>query len=186
MMRFRTVYLWPVLFLLVMPEVARCENTGIAWPEAVARLAAERSKAETCVAMLKAYGDSTQIAQGQLDYANSKANIDSVISGLTVVLAQNGQPESLPTLESKLELGTAGLAEFCKAVGSLLPSTAGEKNVFADIVKIAIEPVLKSLSEGVAAIYTNHRNDNALIRTTIQTQLEAAKWPEFASIKAVR
>jgi hypothetical protein len=47
--------------------------------------------------------------------------------------------------------------------------------VIGDAVKSAIEPEIKGLSEAVTALYNNHRNDKALTRQTIQTQLEAAK-----------
>jgi WD40 repeat protein len=50
-----------------------------------------------------------------------------------------------------------------------LPKTAGqtEKGVMVDIAKmIPLEQLLKMLSEGVSALYTNHRNDDALTRRT--------------------
>lgn len=74
------------------------------------------------------------------------------------------------------------LAQFCRSVSELLPDTAGQKSVVVDIVKAAIEPVIKALSDGVAALYTNHRQDDALTRSTIRTQLEAARWPDFAEV----
>ena len=40
------------------------------------------------------------------------------------------------------------------------------------------------LSDGVSALYTNHRSDDALTRRTIQTQLESARWPAFSEVKA--
>ena len=51
------------------------------------------------------------------------------------------------------------------------------------IVAAAVEPVIKALSEAVAAIYNNHRKDDALTIETIKTQLEATKWPDFAEVK---
>jgi hypothetical protein len=38
----------------------------------------------------------------------------------------------------------------------------------------------------VAALYNNHRKDDALTIETIKTQLEAAKWPNFAEVKAAK
>ena len=56
-----------------------------------------------------------------------------------------------------------------------------------DILKtIPLEQLLKMLSNGVAALYTNHRSDDALTRKTIQTQLEAARWPTFSEVKAAQ
>jgi hypothetical protein len=58
--------------------------------------------------------------------------------------------------------------------------------VVTDIAKGAIEPVIKALSAGVAALYNNHRKDKALTRRTIQTQLKAAKWLDFGEVKAAQ
>ena len=49
-------------------------------------------------------------------------------------------------------------------------------------MKAAIEPVIEALSAGVAALYNDYREDDALTRATIQTQLEAAKWPAFEDV----
>jgi hypothetical protein len=81
---------------------------------------------------------------------------------------------------------TSNLAKFCGSVGNLLTGDAGQKGVLVDVVKGAIEPAVQALSEAVAAIYNNHRNDNALTRETIKTQLEAARWPSFAEIKPTK
>jgi hypothetical protein len=175
-----------LLVLLLVGQGASSQAISIGWPEAVARLAGERSKAETCVALLKGHGDGAQISRGRLVYVNAKANSDAVISGLVIALAQDRQPESLASLEVKLERGASGLVEFCKTVGDLLLGTSGEKGVLVDIVRLAIAPLLKSLSEGVATLYNNHRKDDALTRLTIQTQLESSKWPDFAEVKAAK
>ena len=82
--------------------------------------------------------------------------------------------------------GVSGLVEFCGTVSDLLPNTAGQKNVVLDIAKVSIEPLLKMLSDGVSALYNNHRSDDALTRRTIQTQLEAARWPTFSEVKAAQ
>jgi hypothetical protein len=158
----------------------------ISWPEAVAQLAGERAKAETCVALMKKYGGDAQIARGQLTYTNAKADSDAVVAGLITVLSAGQAPVSLSSLQTKLNSGVSGLVEFCGTVSNLLPNTAGQKNVVVDIAKIAIEPLLKMLSDGVSALYNNHRTDDALTRRTIQTQLEAARWPAFSEVKAAQ
>jgi hypothetical protein len=176
--------IWFTLALLISiaPGISRAADIG--WPEAVDRLARERSKAETCARGLKAYGDEQKISQGQLAYGEAKANFDGVISGLITALSEGGNPKSLPSLETDLEQGASDLGKFCKTVNDLLPSSSGQKDVIADIVKDAIQPVIDALSEGVAALYNNHRKDDALTIETIKTQLEAAKWPNFAEVKA--
>jgi hypothetical protein len=175
-----------LLALLVPAVVAVGQPATMTWPEAVAQLTSERTKAETCVALVKKYGNEAQIARGQLTYAGAKADADAVIAGLITVLSVGQQPASLSTLQAKLSTGVSGLVEFCGTVADLLPSTAGQKSIVTDIAKGAIQPLLKMLSDGVSALYNNHRNDDALTRRTIQTQLEAARWPSFSEVKAAQ
>ena len=180
---FRQIWTTIALLISIAPGISRAADIG--WPEAVGRLARVRSKAETCAALLKGYGDEQQSVQGQLVYGEAKANYDAVIAGLVTALTEGGNPISLPSLEN-LEHGAAGLGKFCQTVSDLLPSSSGQKGVLADIVKAAIQPVIDALSEGVAALYNNHRRDDALTIETIKTQLEAAKWPNFAEVKAAK
>lgn len=172
------------LLISVATGISQAAKTG--WPEAVGRLAGERSKAETCVSLLKGYGDEQQTSQGQWAYGEAKANFDAVIAGLVTALTEGGNPKGLPGLETDLENGATRLGKFCQTVGELLPSTTGRKDVLADIAKGAIQPLIDSLSEAVAALYNNHRKDDALTIETIKTQLEATKWPNFAEIKAAK
>jgi len=162
-------------------------SATMSWPEAVGQIAGQRAKAETCVALMKRYGDEAQIARGQLTYADAKADFDAVIAGLITALSAGQTPASLPSLQAKLSSGVSALLEFCNMVSNLLPKTPGqkEKGVMEELAKIVpIEPLLKMLSEGVSALYSNHRNDDALKRRTIQSQLEAARWPAFSEVKA--
>jgi hypothetical protein len=177
--------IWTALALLISiaPGISRAD---IGWPEAVGRLAGEKSKAETCVALFKGYADQQQSSQGQLAYGEAKANFDAVIAELVTALTEGGTPKSLAGLETDLEHGATSLGNFCKIVSDLLPSTSGHKGILADIAKGAIQPVIDALSEAAAAIYNNHRKDDALTRETIKTQLEAAKWPNFAEVKAAK
>lgn len=180
-------YIWTALVLaLLMAGRAVSQTADIGWPEAVSRLAGERSRAEICVALLKGHGNETQIAHGRLAYGDAKADFDSVIAGLVTALAQSATPESFSNLNAALERGASGRGELCKSVADLLPNTSGHKNILTDIVKSAIGAPIKSLSDAVSAIYNNYRQDNALTRKSIQTQLEAARWPDFAKVEAVK
>jgi hypothetical protein len=171
------------LLISIAPGISLAD---IGWPEAIGRLAGERTKAETCAALLKGSGDQQNIPRGQLAYGEAKANFDAVIAELITALTEGGNPKSLPSLETDLEHSATALVNFCKMVSDVLPDTSGQRGVPADIVKGAIQPVIKALLEGVAAIYNNYRNDQALTRETIKTQLEAAKWPNFAEVKAAK
>jgi hypothetical protein len=178
-----------VLLLFVLTRSAFSQPATISWPDAVAKISGERAKAETCVALMKKYGDDAQRARGQLTYADAKADSDAVIAGLITALSAGQTPASLSSLQAKLTGGVSGLVEFCGTASNLLPKTAGqtERDVMVDIGKlIPFEQLLKILSDGVSALYNNHRNDDVLTRRTIQTQLEAARWPAFSEVKAAQ
>jgi hypothetical protein len=169
--------------LVVLPTV--CLAQDINWQEAVKRLSGEQYKAGQCILVLKKYGNEAQIGQGRLTYGDAKAKDDAVINGLVTVLAQGENPSSLADLNKDLEGGTRQLAEFCNSAATLLPAAKpGEKGFLSDIVTAAIEPLITALSKAVSAIYNDHRDDEALRRKTIQTQLEGAKWPDFDSVSA--
>ena len=175
-----------LLALLVLTGSAISEPATISWPEAVAQLAGERAKAETCVALIKKYGNDAQIARAQLTYTNAKADSDAVIAGLITALSTGQAPVTLASLQTKLSSGVSGLVDFCGTVSNLIPNTAGQKNVVLDIAQVTIGPLFQMLSDGVSALYNNHRTDDALTRRTIQTQLEAARWPAFSEVKAAQ
>ena len=174
------------LALFVLTSSAASQPATISWSEAVAQLTGERAKAETCIALIKKYGDDAQIARGQLTYTTAKADADAVIAGLITTLSAGQAPVSLPSLQGKLSSGVSGLVEFCRTVSNLLPNIGGQKDVVTDIAKVTIGPLLTMLSDGVSALYNNHRTDDALTRRTIQTQLEAARWPTFSEVKAAQ
>jgi hypothetical protein len=178
----RGAVLFVLASLLVRTGLAFSQPSEITWPDAVAQLAGERSKAETCVALVKKYGNGAQIAHAELTYTDAKADSDAVIAGLIAVLSASQAPASLSSVQAKLNGSVTGLAEFCGTVANLLPNTTGQKNVLTDIAKVAIGPLLKMLSDGVSALYNNHRADDALTRGTIKTQLEAARWPAFSKV----
>ena len=178
-----------LLALLVLTGSVIAQPAAISWPDAVGKIAGERAKAEMCVALMKKYGDDAQKARGEITYTNAKADFDAVIAGLITVLSAGQTPADLTNLQAKLSSGVSGRVEFCGMVGNLLPKAAGqtEKGVMIDIAQmIPFEQLLKMLSDGVSALYTNHRIDDALTRRTIQTQLEAARWPTFSEVKAAQ
>jgi hypothetical protein len=150
----------------------------VSWQEAVARLARERTLAETCVTLLKKYGDAAARDRGSLAYGQAKAEYDGVIGGLVVALARKGQPESLPDLQAQLQRGFELRDAFCRSVQPLLPPSSGQKGWIADIVEGAVKPVIDAL----VAIWSRTRDDDALMRKTIQTQLEATSWPSFDKV----
>jgi hypothetical protein len=171
--------LWLMALIVGLSAAWAVSAQDIGWQEAVARLAQERTLAETCVALLKKHGDAGAIDRGQLAYADAKAEYDAIIAGLDVALAQGDQPASLPDLEARLRRGFDKRQAFCASVEPLVPPPPkGVKGPFADILGAAVGPVVDALK----AIWLRTRDDNALMRKTIETQLEDTKWPSFASV----
>ena len=78
--------------LLALTGSAISQPATISWPDAVSKISGERAKAETCVALMKKYGDDTQIARSQLTYANAKADSDALIAGLITALSAGQAP----------------------------------------------------------------------------------------------
>jgi hypothetical protein len=165
-----------VLALSVGCGIAQAE--GIGWQEAVARLAHERTRAETCVRLLKTYGDEAALSRGDLTYGEAKAEVDAVIAGLIVALAKDEEPATLPDLETRLTLGIKGRQTLCEQVKPLVPDATGERNVVADLVAGALGPLVEAVKE----IYLDAQKADRLTRLTIQNQLEATRWPAFAEI----
>jgi len=173
--------LWLMALIVSCSAAWAASAQDIDWQEAVARLRQERTLAETCVALLKEHGKKITgaIERGQLAYADAKAEYDAIIAGLDVALARSDQPASLPDLESRLRRGFDKRQAFCASVEPLVPPPkGGVKGPLTDIVGGAVGPVVDALK----AIWLRTRDDNALMRGTIKTQLEDAKWPSFASV----
>jgi hypothetical protein len=173
----RTAWFLVVFAVSAMTIAAAAEDIG--WQDAVARLAHERTIAETCAGLLKKYGDDSAKARGELAYTDAKAEYDAVIAGLDVALAKKTEPASLSDLETRLRRGVEKRETFCDSVRPLLPPpSAGQKGPIAEIVSGALGPLI----DAVKAIWLRTRDDDALMRKTIETQLEATKWPSFASV----
>ena len=113
-----------------------------------------------------------------LTYGEAKAEYDGVIAGLVVALARKGQPESLPDLQDRLQRGFDKREAFCRSVLPLVPPTAGERGPIADLVSGAVKPLI----DAVVAIWSRTRDDDALMRKTIQSQLEGTSWLAFESM----
>ena len=154
------------------------------WADAVAELAGVRTKAETSAARLKKFGDSGHIAHGELIYSDAKAESDAVIAGLIIALSAKSEPESLSSLQKRVRARRHRPRQASRISRKPASQVKGTKEGVGDILKGAIEQLLKPLSEAVAALYNNYRMDNELTRKTIQTQLEAARWPDFAGVKS--
>lgn len=114
-----------LMALLTVPGVLQAQT--MSWQDAVAKLAAERTRAETCVRLLKRHGggDAAALSRGELAYSEAKAVVDAVIAGLIVVLAQDGTPPSLSDLEGRLTRGVQAREAFCAQATALVPKEEG-------------------------------------------------------------
>ena len=174
------------LFLIVLasivPPTLCVSQANLGWPEVISLLAKARTQATTCVQVLKANGDKAAVARAQLTYGMAEGEMDGIIAGLTTALVQGGNPDSLPTARVSLETAGNGLKEICDAaVKTVTPNTKG---VWEEIAKGAVEPLFKTISDGVGALWTRHVEKDKLELETKKTQLEAAKWPKFSDIAA--
>jgi hypothetical protein len=169
---------WSLAAVLTFSMILGAFAEEIGWQEALARLAYERTKAETCVKELKKYGDKAAISRGENAYNSAKAEYDAIVSGLIVALVRKGEPSSLSDLEARLQRGFDARDAFCRSVQPLIPSTAGQRSPIADVIGGLAGPVI----DAIKAIYLRGKDDDALMRKTIETQLEATSWPAFASI----
>lgn len=152
----------------------------IGWQEAVARLAAERTRAETCAALLKKHGDEAEISRGALGYGEAKAEFDAVIAGLETALALGEKPKSLPDMEASLERGVEKREAFCQQVMPLLPEASGEKG---DL--LGLGEVLTSLIDAFKELALRWVEEEALTRKSIEAQLRAARWRDFAAVAPI-
>ena len=157
---------------------------SMTWPEATAQIVKLRTISETCVSIIKQYGNAAQKGQTRLDYGDAKANADAIIAGLTVALYADGKSDSLPSLQKDLQTASNDVQSFCGTASKILPASSRHKGVVDELAKASIEPLIKAVSDGIAALYNNHRNDKELVKKTIQAQLEAAKWQDFDKITA--
>src|SRR5262245_6864476 len=157
-----------------MPE------TTMRWPDAIATLAAERTRAATCGRLLKRHagGDAAALSRGELAYNDAKAEVDAVIRGLTVVLAERGTPPDLADLEARLTRGVEAREAFCRQVMALVPEDPGTRDFLVPLLGAVLPPLL----EAARTLYTGLKGQDSLTRQTIQTQLEATTWTPFAEL----
>jgi len=167
-----------VLITLLAAPLAAQEAPG--WQAVVGDLAAERTRAETCVRLLTRHAadEPAVLSRGELAYGEAKARMDAVIASLAIVVSEGEGPEALPQLDERLEEALDGRRTFCASVVELVPGDAGAKTVLADLFAAVAEPIV----EGVFGMLADAREEERLVRQTIRIQLEAQRWPAFAEV----
>jgi len=169
-----------ILLLFSPISVAYTQPAALSWPNAVAEVTSWRTIATACVASLKQYGNEADLASGRIAYAKAKADSDAIIAGLITAISQGNAPASLSDLHARVERSASALGDFCKMTEKLVPSTSLHRSFLSEALNAIAKPAIDKLSAAVTALYENYRTDTALMRETIRTQLEAARWPDFA------
>jgi hypothetical protein len=177
----RTVLIVSASIWIIPPTLCTAQTT-LGWPEVIALLTKARTQATTCIEVLKSNEDKAALASARLTYGMAEGEMDGVIAGLTTALVEGGDPDRLPTVRTSLETSGKGLKEICDAaVKTITPNT---KNVWKEIAKGPVEPLIKAISDGVGAVWTRYVEQEKLELETKKSQLEAAKWPKFGDIAA--
>jgi hypothetical protein len=164
------------------------------WQDAIDQLTEQKYNAISCAEVYKKYHGEKKSPQGQLVYGEAQAGFNGTIAGLITALSEGEKPESLESLDKKLEQGASKLLNFCKMSADLLPpGSTGQRDTLDAIVEglgragAGIEAVLKALPDGVRTLYSDYiKPEKRLIQETIKTNLEAAKWPDFGEIKSAK
>lgn len=165
-------------------ESTEAQSGSIGWQEAVLRLSAERGRAENAARLLKQLGDKAAVDHGRLIYGDGRAEVDALIDGLLVALAQGEGPSSLPELEARLQRAVEAREALSALVKPLLLHRMGEKDLpIAELIEMA-GAIIPSLLEAVRTLWVQVRDADRLKAETIRTQLEAARWRDFAAIPA--
>ncbi len=162
------------------------DDTAIGWQEATARLTAEKERAEAATRIVKRFGDPADRASAEITYAEGKAESDAVVAALAVALARREPPESLESLQQRLAQAVAARATLTALARDQIGAAAGEgaKDVDWRAITGVAADLLPALQAAVAALWNGRRENDALTRKTIATQLEAARWADFASLEA--
>jgi hypothetical protein len=176
-----------LMVVLICPFAAMAQNAGnptMSWPDATAQLIQFKTTSETCISIIKQFGNTAQKAHARLDYGEAEARANAIVSGLEIALYNSGDMKDLQALQTDLTFISTEVVQSCGIASGMIPADPGHKGVADDIAKAAIEPLIKAVSDGISALYKNHRADKDLIKKTIQTQLEAAKWQDFDKVTA--
>ena len=167
--------------VLAGPAAAE-EHAGVNWQDAVAELAAERSRAEGCVSLAKQtfVTPGPEIGSVQLDYGEAKSQMDAIVGALVVVLAREGAPADFATLETRLAEAVALREGICSRVMKAMFKHGDEqtKGLLTEIVGKGVAAMITAIKD----IYVYHQEEDVLERKTIQTQVEATRWRDFADI----
>jgi hypothetical protein len=166
--------------LCCLSIVAATALAQVDWREAVARINAERSKIVGCAAQLRATGTDAQQKAGAEAYAKAKAAMDGVLDDLVLALSGKSSTVDAKAMEARLQAGINARIAFCKSAEATAPK-GGEKQIFQDVYTDTLKPTM----DAVLSLF-GRRAAPQSERRTVTTQLEAARWPEYAGVAPAR
>jgi hypothetical protein len=115
-------------------------------------------------------------------YGEAKAEMDGIIAGLSVALAEGHKQAALEDLPQRLEAAVTKREAFCREVAARIPpSPPGQRSVLSDV--LGLGKLVKELVEAGLAIWDRIAEPDKLRRDTIRAQLEATRWPDFADVQ---
>ena len=166
---------------LVSPLLAD-NHANVSWQDAVAELASEKTRAETCVSLAKKAFDpaGAQLARVQLDYGAAKAQMDAIIGGLVVALVDQVEPQDFNSYDVRMMEAVTIRKAMCEDIVEAMPNDKDEqtKGIVGDVLGKSVAAMISAVKD----IYIYHEEEDILDRTTIQTQVEATRWRAFVDI----
>jgi hypothetical protein len=171
--------------LLLPAPAADGEESG--WRRAMDRLMHERSLAEGCVALLKAFADRDpmQRVQGQRIYARASADADGLIALLTADLAGDRSPAAIPELAYRLGSVTRQRQALCRYVDAAVGHAVREGPERPDAVALLAEgaaTATRSLVDAAVELWSAYRRAGAADRARIISAIEGTRWRDYAEV----
>jgi hypothetical protein len=159
------------------------------WPEAVDRLAREKTLAESCAAILKTFADGAPMArvQGERLYARARADVDGLVRLFIADLASERPLAESPELRHRLEAVVAQRRALCRhvdaAVGATLRAQPGRAGV-ADLLAQGSSDSKSFMIDAAVQIWNAYRQADQAGRAAIVARIEAVRWLPYGEIPA--
>jgi hypothetical protein len=168
-----------------MPALAQ----DLAWPQAVARLAREKTLAEACASILKTFADGRPMArvQGERLYGRAQADVNGLVRLIIADLASERAPAERPELRHLLEVVPRQRQALCDhvdaAVGREVAEQLGGTGAAALLAQGTSEST-GSIADVAVRIRQAYREADPAARATIVARIEAVRWLPYAAVPA--
>lgn len=174
-----SVSLMALAALAVLPLQA--EAATFNWQEAIARISAERHRAEVCAQEIRRYGDEAAIDAARALYDSAAAELDTVLQGMLAALTDDEAPPAFTNLEAALKRSLDAREALCDRAWDVMPGVrGGEKAATTDLGT----DFKGSLSDAMTGLYDQAQEQDELTRRTVRTQLEGVSPRAFEAATA--